>query len=229
MRIAVIITAAGMGTRLGWNMPKALVPLAGRTLIERALEGVRDSGIANQIIVTIPAGTYDHFHRLVGDGVKLVVGGATRQESVAHGLDAVRSGTDIILVHDAARCMTPAQVFRRVAEAVSAGHPGVIPAIPVTDTIKSVETGNDIEPVLTTFDRSTLRAVQTPQGFDAQVLRSAHEMTWPGAEGAPDDGALVEASGHEVVLVKGADLSMKITTELDMKLAELLLGSGSWT
>lgn len=228
MSTAVIVTAAGMGTRLGWNMPKALVPLAGRTLIERALQGVRDSGVADHIIVTIPEGTDDQFRRLVGD-VELVVGGSTRQESVHHGIKRTTQDTDIILVHDAARCMTPPDVFRRVADAVAQGHRGVIPALPVTDTIKQVTPGADIEPVTQTCDRSSLRAVQTPQGFDAGTLREAHQVTWPGRDGAPDDGALVEAIGHEVVLVRGADLSMKITTELDMKLAELLLGSGAWT
>lgn len=222
MTTAVVVTAAGMGTRLGFNMPKALVPLAGRTLIEHALDGVIASSIADRIVVTIPPGTEDVFSALVGADVTIVAGGDHRQQSVKNGIDAV-ADADIILVHDAARCLTPPAVMVRVRDAIRAGHAGAVPAIPVTDTIKQVEPGSPYEPIVHTLDRSVMRAVQTPQGFRGDVLRAAHATRWPGADGAPDDAILVEHSGHDVVIVEGSHMAMKITTVLDLRLAELLL------
>lgn len=221
MNTAVIVTAAGMGTRLGYNMPKALVPLAGRTLIEHALRGVLASHIADRIIVTIPPGTEDIFRGLVGDAI-IVPGGDNRQMSVKNGIDAAPDA-DIILVHDAARCLTPPAVMQRVREAIIVGCAGAVPAVPVTDTIKQVTPGAEIEPVVDTLDRSVMRAVQTPQGFPADILRRAHKAEWPGDEGAPDDASLVEHLGHDVVIVKGSHMAMKITTALDLTLAGLLL------
>lgn len=222
MTTAVVVTAAGMGTRLGFDLPKALVPLAGRTLIEHALDGVFASGIADQVIVTIPPGTDDIFQGIV-DVATIVPGGENRQSSVKNGIDAVPDA-DIILVHDAARCLTPPTVMVRVRDAIIAGHAGAVPAVPVTDTIKRVEFDGEIEPVIDTLDRSVMRAVQTPQGFPADILRRAHEATWRGSDGAPDDASLVENLGHHVVIVKGSHMAMKITTALDLTLAGLLVG-----
>lgn len=222
MTTAVVVTAAGMGTRLGFNMPKALVPLHGRTLIERALDCVITSGIADQIVVTIPPGTEDVFSGLVGNDIDIVPGGDTRQQSVKNGID--QTGTaDIILVHDAARCLTPPPVIVRVRDAIAAGQAGAVPGLPVTDTVKVVRPEPPYEPVIDTLERSVLRGVQTPQGFNGDILREAHEIVWPGADGAPDDASLVEYLGHDVVIVEGSPLAMKITTVLDLKLAELLL------
>lgn len=222
MTTAVVVTAAGMGTRLGFNMPKALVPLHGRTLIERALDGVITSGIADQIVVTIPPGTEDVFSGLVGNDIDIVPGGDTRQQSVKNGID--QTGTaDIILVHDAARCLTPPPVIVRVRDAIAVGQAGAVPGLPVTDTVKVVRPEPPYEPVIDTLERSVLRGVQTPQGFNGEILREAHEIVWPGVDGAPDDASLVEYLGHDVVIVEGSPLAMKITTVLDLKLAELLL------
>jgi len=221
MTPAVVGAAAGMGTRLGFAMPKALVPLAGRTLIEHALDGVVAAGIADQIIVTIPSGTEDVFAGLVPEAT-LVAGGDNRQASVRNGIEAAPDA-DVILVHDAARCLTPPDVMRRVHKAVLDGCDGAVPAVPVSDTIKEVVPGGEVEPVLGTLDRSVLRAVQTPQGFPAGIVRRAHAAEWPGDGGAPDDASLVEALGLDVVIVRGSPMAMKITTALDLTLARLLL------
>lgn len=219
MSIGVVVTAAGMGTRLGFDMPKALVALNGQTLVEHALAGVRASGIADQIVVTIPAGCEDGFAPLVGDAL-VVVGGSTRQESVSKGVSALE--TDHVLVHDAARCLTPPDVFRRVAQTLRAGHDAVIPVLPVTDTIKVLDRRTEPAAVRETLDRSSLGAVQTPQGFSRDLLLAAHTHVWDGADGAPDDAALVEAMGEQVVTVVGDAKAMKVTTAFDLKLAELL-------
>lgn len=222
MKTAVVVTAAGMGTRLGFNMPKALVPLGGRTLIERALDGVHASRIADRIVVTIPPGTEDVFGSLVGPGIDIVAGGDNRQQSVKNGLDIVPDA-DIVLVHDAARCLTPPEVMVRVRDAILAGHAGAVPGVPVTDTVKKVIPHERFEPVEDTLDRTVLRHVQTPQAFRGDILREAHELVWPGAEGAPDDASLVEYLGHDVVIVEGSVLALKVTTAFDLKLSELLL------
>ena len=138
-----------------------------------------------------------------------VAGGAERSRSVAHGLAALGDGVDVVLVHDAARCLTPPEVFARVIDAVRSGAAGAIPGLPVTDTIKVVD---DRGVVTTTPPRASLRAVQTPQGFDRAVLDGAHAS----GAAATDDAALVEQLGHEIVVVDGDARAMKVTTPADL-------------
>lgn len=159
-----------------------------------------------------------------GPRIQVVPGGAERSDSVAAGLAALPSAVGLILVHDAARALTPVGVFDRVVAALRDGHPAVTPALPVTDTIKQVEVGADgTETVRSTIDRSTLRAVQTPQGFQRQTLVAAHrEFRRSGREGsllATDDCGLVEANGGRVTVVEGSPRALKITTPHDLELA----------
>lgn len=170
--------------------------------------------------------------------VNVVGGGRTRQESVARGLDRVfeaygpAASSDCVLIHDAARPLVPGAVIRRVVDALAAGHPAVVPALPVADTIKRVEriangeAGADLERVVETHDRTLLRAMQTPQGFHLDAVLRAHrdfaEKGEEEASAAPDDAALVEAAGLPVVLVRGSERSMKITRPIDLAIAQLL-------
>lgn len=170
--------------------------------------------------------------------VDVVGGGRTRQESVARGLDRVfeaygtAESSDCVLIHDAARPLVPGAVIRRVVDALAAGHPAVVPALPVADTIKRVEriadgeAGADLERVVETHDRTLLRAMQTPQGFHLDAVLRAHrdfaEKGEEEASAAPDDAALVEAAGLPVVLVRGSERSMKITRPIDLAIAQLL-------
>ena len=170
--------------------------------------------------------------------VDVVSGGRTRQESVARGLDRVfeaygpDASSDCVLIHDAARPLVPGAVIRRVVDALAAGHPAVVPALSVADTIKRVEriadgeAGADLERVVETHDRTLLRAMQTPQGFHLEAVLRAHrdfaEKGEEEASAAPDDAALVEAAGLPVVLVRGSDRSMKITRPIDLAIAQLL-------
>jgi 2-C-methyl-D-erythritol 4-phosphate cytidylyltransferase len=150
--------------------------------------------------------------------LEVVSGGASRQESVAAALAAVPSGFPIVLVHDAARAFAPAELLERVAAAVREGHDAVIPVLPVVDTIKRVDAAGH---VVTTVERSELRAVQTPQGFRRNVLAAAHaQLTEPG--GATDDAALVERLGIKVFCVPGAEAALKITRPADLMIAEAL-------
>lgn len=248
-----VLTAAGFGTRLGpagAGLPKGLVPLAGEPLVLRAARGLAGAGCLDGVVVTVPAGSLEQFRALFpGDvvpgsalAVDVVAGGATRQASVAAGLRGVRrllgragartlpgARADVVLVHDAARCLTPPTVIRAVEAAVRAGRRAVVPAIAVTDTIKQAGhiEADGAAPVTATLDRSALRAVQTPQGFDGRLLEDAHaagaERGGDEATAVSDDAGLVEAMGEQVYLVPGHERALKITTPLDLALAELLV------
>lgn len=147
---------------------------------------------------------------------RVVVGGAERTDSVRAGLAAAGSA-DFVLVHDAARPLTPGSMIERVVSALRAGASAVIPVLPVADTIKRVGADGAVE---ATVDRSDLRAVQTPQGFTAAALRAAYDAA-PGAL-ATDDAGLVERAGGTVVTVPGDPLALKITTAFDLRVAEVL-------
>lgn len=157
--------------------------------------------------------------------VVVVPGGETRQESVRLGLDALPARIDTVLVHDAARPLVPAGTVDAVAAAVRGGAPAVVPALPVSDTVKEVEPRGEgaPEPVTGTPDRSRLRAVQTPQGFAREVLVEAHERVALQGEGATDDAGMVERLGVEVVVVPGHEEAFKVTRPLDLVLAEAVL------
>ena len=146
----------------------------------------------------------------------VVPGGAERTDSVAAGLAALAPACDIVLVHDAARCLTPLAVFQRVVDAVRAGAAGAVPGLPVVDTVKSVDAAGIITG---TPDRASLRAVQTPQGFRREVLVTAYDS---GVQ-ATDDAALVERCGDHVIVVDGDPLAFKVTTADDLELAHWLL------
>lgn len=224
-----VLTAAGSGSRLGCEVPKALVELSGRPLVWWAARGLRAGGVGT-IVVTAPAASLDEFREGIADigGVEVVAGSdRSRQASVALGLAALgqHKPGDVVLVHDAARPLTPAQVTARVIDAVRAGAGAVIPVLPVTDTLKSV----DASGVVTgTPRRADMVAVQTPQGFRWDVLMRAHEagasLGADEAVAATDDAGLVEAIGAVVHTVAGDERSLKVTRPLDLSLAQLLAG-----
>ena len=264
--VVAVLTAAGAGTRLGAGGPKALVEIGGRSLLRRAAQGLADSGVVDHLVVTAPGEHVERFAAELaglagaGVGIRVVAGSsASRQASVALGLKAALEACPraaVVLVHDAARALTPPETVRRVVTAVRAGHDAVVPALAVTDTVKEVAPVGpagpapagpgdgpapagpgavaaapptaraDVEVVVGTPDRSRLRAVQTPQGFAVAALVRAHELgAARGADealAASDDAGLVEAAGDRVVVVEGDPLALKVTTPLDLALAELL-------
>lgn len=215
----LIVPAAGRGERLGAGLPKALLPLAGEPLLVHAIRGALASGVVDAVAVAAPPDRLDEVHALLNDQVtKLVTvaGGADRRESVARALAALPPDVDTVLVHDAARSLAPPEVFAAVAAAVADGAAAVVPALPVSDTVKQVERGV----VVGTPDRNTLRAVQTPQGFRRDVLERAHAAT-TGA--VTDDAGLVEQLGYQVRVVAGHEEAFKITRPLDLVLAEAVV------
>ena len=222
--VAVLVPAAGAGLRLGPGGPKALRLLDGEPLLVHAVRRVAAARSVRMIVVAAPAAQVEAVRELLAPiaPVTVVAGGAERQQSVAAALLAVPSDLEIVLVHDAARALTPPQLFDEVAAAVRDGRLAVIPVLPVVDTIKEVgphQVGPG-EVVLGTVDRSVLRSVQTPQGFRREVLVAAHAA---GLDPHTDDAGLVEKAGVVVSCVPGSELALKITRPLDLILAEALL------
>lgn len=200
-----IIVAAGSGSRYG--SVKQYEVLRGRRVLDwarqvalRACEGV---------VMVVPA---DRMALREPGAHRVVPGGETRSASVRAGLDAIPDDADIVVVHDGARPLASLEVFHRVIDAVRDGADAAVPALGLTDTIRSLDGG--------TIDRSRLVAVQTPQAFKAEVLRKAHEQ---GGD-ASDDATLVEAIGGTVVVVEGETRNIKITTPIDLRFAGFLLG-----
>jgi 2-C-methyl-D-erythritol 4-phosphate cytidylyltransferase len=210
-----IVAAAGSGLRLGAELPKALVPLAGRPLVCWAVDALRAGGVA-EVVVTVPPSERAAFAAALPD-VRLVDGGPSRTASVRAGLDEATAAADVVLVHDAARPLTPPDVVRRVLAALAAGHPAVIPVLPVVDTTVVV----DEEAVVTeALPRATLRRVQTPQGFDRVTLTAAYAALDADAD-LTDDAAVVRAAGIPVITVDGDERAGKVTVAHDLALAEM--------
>jgi 2-C-methyl-D-erythritol 4-phosphate cytidylyltransferase len=213
-----IVAAAGSGLRLGADLPKALVPLAGRPLVCWAVDALRAGGV-DEVVVAVPAAEYDEFAAVLPTGTRLVVGGETRTASVRAALGAVPAGADAVLVHDAARPLTPPAVVARVLDALAAGALAVVPVLPVVDTTVVVD---DEGTVAAVPDRAGLRRVQTPQGFSRVVLAGAYDDLPDGAE-LTDDAAVVRAAGVRVLTVDGDERAAKVTVAHDLALAELLV------
>lgn len=192
--------------------------VGGRTMLERCVDGLLASGAVDEVVVVVGADQLERAATLVGPWATVVQGGAERTDSVRAGLAAV-DAADWILVHDAARPLTPPDMIARIVAELRTGRGAVIPAVAVADTIKSIDIHGD---VIGTPDRAGLRAVQTPQGFAADVLRRAYAAA---GDIATDDAALVEQIGESVHVVEGDRLAFKITTTLDMTLAEAILSA----
>jgi 2-C-methyl-D-erythritol 4-phosphate cytidylyltransferase len=205
-----VVVAGGSGQRFGRLKQFAL--LADRPVVEWAVAACRAS--SSGVVLVVPPGATAP----AGHGADVVVeGGATRTASVYRGVAAVPETAEVIVVHDAARPLASEDLFRAVIAAVTAGGAGgAVPGVPVSDTIKVVD---GTQSVTATLDRAALVAVQTPQAFDAALLRRAHAA---GVE-ATDDAALVEALGATVRVVPGETRNLKITTPADLELAEHLL------
>ena len=215
---AAIIAAAGSGERFGATLPKALITLGNRTLIEHAVAAL--APIASEIVICAPAGYEKQIQELVGADITVVTGGTTRSDSVRAGITALTGKNKYVLVHDAARALASTQLARNVLAALEKGEVAVIPGLELIDTVKSVDSSGH---VTSTPDRASLRRVQTPQGFDLEILKKAHSS---GAN-ATDDGALVEAIGHKVLIINGEERALKITTPADLATALSTLGDSS--
>lgn len=225
-----------MGTRLGAGIPKALVQVAGKSLVEHAIDRILKVEQITEIIVVTPADDHRMAEVLApyGTALRTVPGGSSRADSVRRGLGAVSPNAANILVHDAARAFAPVDLYQRVIQALDRGQAAaVIPALAVTDTICVVEPGaqDGTEYIEHTPARSTLRAVQTPQGFNASVLRQAHAQldhyTEAELEKVTDDASIVRACGEKVQVVAGAQQALKVTHPEDLDTVNQLISTQS--
>lgn len=229
-RVAAVIPAAGRGVRLGPGAPKALRALNGTPMLIHAIRALAASRHVSLVVVVAPPDGAAEVKSLLDahalperTDFLVVPGGESRQESVRLGLDALPPAYDVVLVHDAARPLVPVDTVDTVVEAVRAGAPAVVPALPLADTVKEVEPAavpGEPEPVLGTPSRARLRAVQTPQGFDRATLIRAHGTV---TEDVTDDASMVERLGERVVTVPGHEEAFKVTRPLDLVLAEAVL------
>jgi 2-C-methyl-D-erythritol 4-phosphate cytidylyltransferase len=212
------------------------VPLAGRPMVEWSIVALRAARGVRSIVLASPPG---HVHDLSADDLTVVDGGATRARSVANALDAVE--TELVAIHDAARPLVTPELTEGVVATLAADPEadGAIAAIPVTDTIKRVGVAEHLAPfdahrvnnapevVEATVDRGRLWAAQTPQVFRAEVLRRALAADPGQVESATDEAMLTEAAGGRVLIYASSPENLKVTTPLDLRVAELLLAERS--
>ena len=207
---AAIIAGAGMGHRLGADLPKALIQLDGISLVERAFTAL--SPVVDEIVITAPSGFESQFRAIVGESAKVITGGVLRSDSVNLAIKSLSPSVEYVLVHDAARALATGELAQRVLDELRGGEQAVIPTLNAVDTIKEVDAQGYVR---NTPDRSSLRTVQTPQGFALSVLKRAHEAS----DDATDDAALVEALGIPVKTISGESRAMKITNPDDISVA----------
>jgi 2-C-methyl-D-erythritol 4-phosphate cytidylyltransferase len=222
MRASAIIVAAGSGVRLGMDIPKAFVPLAGRPLLHYSLRAVAVVEEIDEVVVTVPAGMEAAARaEAAGAGLmiplKVAAGGAERQDSVRIGLALTSAEAGVVVVHDAARPFAPPALFAACVEAASR-YGGAIAAIAVADTLKRAENHT----ITATIPRAGLWQAQTPQAFRRAVLLTAHERAARERWAATDDAELVERCGGRVEIVESSPANLKITTPADLEIAALL-------
>lgn len=223
-RIAAVIVAAGQGLRAGQPLPKQFARWRGKPVVRHSAEALAASGVGT-IVVAIPEGA----EAIAGEalagipGIALITGGATRQQSVRRGLDALEAvAPDLVLIHDAARPILPGEVVERLISALTV-QPGAIPVLPVVDSLTETEgelMGNPAR-------REALRRVQTPQAFRYRDILAAHQA-WPGGAEAGDDAQVARAAGLAVALVEGDERLHKLTFASDFAadLPPIRVGSG---
>lgn len=227
--VAAIVVAAGSGSRLGGDVPKALRRVGGRPLVVRAVEQMAAGGV-HVAIVIVADGTQGLYEEaLEGAPIPwtLITGGEARQDSVAQGVELLRDGAEVapelagagvVLVHDAARAFVPADMVGRVIEAVEAGADAVVPVIPVVDTVRAATPTGSVG-----VDRAPLRSVQTPQGFRRSALVRAYDALRASGTPVTDDVTAAELAGFSVVMVDGDPEAFKVTRPFDMAVAEALV------
>ena len=225
MRGIVLLLAAGEGTRLGSAEPKAFLSVAGVPVIRRAFEAAMGAEFVDGVVIAAPPGHERRVEALAPpDGSRIVVvvsGGASRQASAAAALEAAPKGAEAFLVHDAARALAPSSLFDAVLRELETCE-AVCPGRPVVDTIKQTSDGY----IVGTLDRSSLVAVETPQGIRADVYRRAHERAVADGFVGTDDVSLVEQLGIVVRVIESSAPNPKITHPQDVVVAEALLGAG---
>ena len=220
----LLIPAAGIGRRMGSSRNKLLLTLLGKSLLSWTLEAALKSRHISWIGIIGQPIDFPDFQKNISDfstdkHIELIEGGATRQESVYKGLQALPSASQRVLIHDGARCLATPELLDRCAKEILK-CPGIIASVPVKDTIKVVDPSGLIQD---TPDRRNLWAAQTPQGFDIRLLKECHEKGRQLAWEVTDDAALFEKCGLPVKIIEGEETNLKVTTPVDLRVAEFIL------
>ncbi|MBR8828397.1 MAG: 2-C-methyl-D-erythritol 4-phosphate cytidylyltransferase [Gomphosphaeria aponina SAG 52.96 = DSM 107014] len=220
----LLIPAAGMGRRMGSDRNKLLLTLHNKPLLAWTLLAAADAVKIDWIGIMGQAYDFPEFKTILDNlnlsvPVELIPGGETRQESVYNGLQALPAAAERVLIHDGARCLVTPQLFDRCAD-VLLTCPGLIAAIPVKDTIKIV---GEQQIIQSTPERRNLWAAQTPQGFEVQLLKECHQQGHRQGWEVTDDAALLEKCNLPVKIVAGEETNLKVTTPIDLAIAQFIL------
>jgi 2-C-methyl-D-erythritol 4-phosphate cytidylyltransferase len=220
MKAIALLAAAGRGERLGGEVPKALLRITGRPLLDFALESIEACREVDALVIAAPQDARTEVSDLASSSTKLlavVEGGESRHASIRNGLEAVPDGFEAVLCHDVARPFATPALFTAVIAALASAD-GAVPTLPVHDTVKRVERARIAE----TVPREGLALAQTPQAFRRRALEAAHRAAFRDGFEGTDDAVLVERSGYTVVSVPGEPLNVKLTTSADLRVAALL-------
>jgi 2-C-methyl-D-erythritol 4-phosphate cytidylyltransferase len=225
-RVTGLLLAAGRGTRLGGE-PKAFLRIGGQPILGYALRGLSASGVADRVVVVVPAGYEDGAREVIGSSgldpslASICPGGRSRRDSVRLALQEIPGEAGVVVCHDAARPFASPELFRRVVGCFP-GPDGVIPVVPSPDTVKRLRDGRVAE----TIPRPEVGLAQTPQAFSVEALVAAHRLAEERQMDGTDDAMLVEAAGYSVDVVIGEESNFKITTPEDVRRAEAVLRQG---
>ncbi len=228
MFVSAILAAGGRGTRLGSDIPKQLLTLGDRTILQRSFDLVESHERIDEIVVALPRDLAASPPPYLISGrkpVRIVDGGFRRQDSVANAFARVSPGASVIVIHDAARPFATAGLFSRVIDAAAKGG-AAIAALPASDTVKEATAAPGLRIVARTIARESIYLAQTPQAFSRQVLEEAIELGRQALGTATDEASLAEQAGHSIRLVDGEDANIKITTPQDLKFSKALAGIG---
>ena len=223
-RVAAILAAAGQGTRIGGPVPKQLLKIGARTILQRSFDVLERHEQVHEVIVALPselAKAPPAFLTSADKAVRIVDGGARRQDSVANAFEQVSSSTGLIVIHDAARPFASPELFSRVIEAAHAGG-AAIAAVRASDTVKETKTDPGFRAVVRTIARDAIYLAQTPQAFAREVLQAAVALGQRESGTATDEASLAEAAGYSVRIVEGEASNIKVTTEQDLKVSHAL-------
>jgi 2-C-methyl-D-erythritol 4-phosphate cytidylyltransferase len=225
--VVALVPAAGRGLRMGGSVPKQFLALGGEPLIVQSLRTLQAASVIDRIILAVPSTDIEYCEKEIVSPyrftkvMKVVAGGAERQDSVRHALAQVSSDTEIVLIHDAVR---PFLTIRMITEVVAAARKegAAIIALPMRDTVKQVRADGMIE---RTVDRASLWLAQTPQAFRRDWIETAHGKAHAEGIRATDDAFLVEWLGHSVAVVEGSGENIKVTRPEDLVIGEAILSA----
>lgn len=219
----VIIVAGGSGLRMGTEIPKQFLPIAGKPILLRTIDAFRNAVDGIKIVVCLPATHFDYWNKCCkeygfnADGITIVEGGKTRFHSVLNGLNTIQADGDALVgVHDGVRPFASAEMINRLYDA-AAKEKAVVPVVDSVDSVRILSQNGENSQI----DRRMVKLVQTPQVFDLQLLKKAYGVGF--IETFTDDASVVEYSGHKISLVEGCRENIKITTPMDLAIAEFIL------